>query len=54
VSGLQAALLGFVALLEAWQGQLSAREWVVLLDLLQRHLERELERQRRGRGRWVA
>jgi hypothetical protein len=54
VTGLQAALIGFVALLEAWREQLGPREYVVLLDLLARRVQQELERQGPGRGWWVA
>lgn len=54
VTGVQAALVAVVALLEVWREQFSPREYVVLLDLLARHLDDELERQRRARGRWVA
>jgi hypothetical protein len=54
VTGLQATLVGFVALLEAWRQQLGPREFAVLLDLLVRRLQHELERQGPGGRRWVA
>jgi hypothetical protein len=40
VSGLQAAQLGLVQLLEGWREQFSAPEFAVLLDLLVRRRER--------------
>ena len=54
VTGTQAAVAAFVALLDAWRLQFSPREYAVLVDLLARRLDRELERDRRARGRWVA
>jgi hypothetical protein len=44
VSGLQAAQVGLVRLLETWRQQFSPREFAVLLDLLVRWLEREAPR----------
>jgi hypothetical protein len=43
VTGVQAAQVAFAALLEAWRQQMSPREYEVLLDLMRRRLERELE-----------
>jgi hypothetical protein len=44
VTGVQAAFAAVSAQLEAWRQQMSPREYAVLLDLLARRLERELER----------
>jgi len=45
-TGLQAAQLGLVRLLEAWRDeQLTAREYTTLLDLQARWIERELKRE---------
>jgi hypothetical protein len=44
VTGLQAALAGFAGQLDRWRDQFGPREYAVLLDLLARRLERELER----------
>jgi hypothetical protein len=48
VTGLQAALAAFAALLDCWRAQFSPHEYSVLLDLLARRLEHELERQERA------
>jgi hypothetical protein len=44
VSGLQAAQVGLVRLLESWRSQFSPREFATLVDLLVRWLEREAPR----------
>jgi hypothetical protein len=44
VSGLQAAQVGLVRLLETWRSQFSPREFATLVDLLVRWLEREAPR----------
>lgn len=49
VTGLQAAQVALAAILTAWRGQLSPREYAVLLDLLARQLEHE-----QRAGRWAA
>ena len=41
VTGLQAAQVGVVRLLEGWRAQFGPREWAVLLELLTRWLEAE-------------
>jgi hypothetical protein len=41
VSGLQAAQVGLVRLLETWSSQFSPREFATRVDLLVRWLERE-------------
>jgi hypothetical protein len=53
-TGLQVSHLGLVALLERWRDQLSPREYTVLLDLVQRWLELERERNERAVRRWAA
>jgi hypothetical protein len=45
VTGVQAALAAFVALLDAWRAQFSPHEYAVLLDLLARRLTHELARE---------
>ncbi len=47
VTGVQAALAGFAGQLDRWREQFGPREYAVLLDLLGRRLERELERAER-------
>jgi hypothetical protein len=54
VTGLQFAVAAFAAFLRVAQELFSPREYVVLLDLLSRRLQHELERQRRSRRRWAA
>lgn len=54
VTGLQAALAGFVALLDAWRAQFSPEEFAVLLDLLARRLEYDLHREERPPLRGLA
>lgn len=54
LSGLQAAVAIFDAQLEALRAVCSPREFAVLLDLLRRRLDRELEREERALRRWAA
>jgi hypothetical protein len=55
ITGVQLALLGLVAAIEAWREQFTPREHVVLLDLLGRWLDRELARRTNPpRRRWAA
>jgi hypothetical protein len=54
VTGVQLAAAIFAAFLGVAREVLGPREYVVFLDLIRRRLERELERQGRARGRWVA
>jgi hypothetical protein len=44
VTGVQAALAGFAGQLDRWREQFGPHEYAILLDLLRRRLERELER----------
>jgi hypothetical protein len=53
-TGLQVAHGGLVALLRQWQGQLSPREYAVLVDLVARYLAVERERNARAQRRWAA
>ena len=53
-TGLQVAHAGLAALLERWREVLSPREYVVLLELLERWLAVERQRNERARRRWVA
>jgi hypothetical protein len=53
-TGLQAALLALVRVLEAFRDeQLTRREYLTLLNVLSRRLERELDEQARA-SEWVA
>jgi hypothetical protein len=54
VSGLQAAQVGVVSMIEAWRQQFGPREFAVLVDLLARWLERECRRTGASGGKRAA
>jgi hypothetical protein len=54
VTGVQVAIALFDATLVTLKAQLGPREWVVLLDVLRRRLDRKLELEQRTRRRWAA
>jgi hypothetical protein len=53
-TGVQVATLGIVAQLEALRGQMSAREYVVLVDVFGRWVDEEHRRIRFSLRRWAA
>lgn len=53
-TGLQAAHIGIIAMLERWRETFSPREYAVLVDLIDRWLEVEQKRDEQARRRWAA